>query len=117
MVAAVFGCIFGIFGIFTIGAIFVPLAALCSAVAFLTGIFQLRISVILMALVSSCVTVVAFAVSPSAWLLFASLSGSGHNGTVRNEDPVRKNQALKLPEGYQSDCQTRWIEDAKTICH
>lgn len=73
MVAAVFGCIFGIFGIFTIGAIFVPLAALCTAIAFLTGVFARRVSVLLMSIVSGCVTAIAFIVSPSAWLLFGGI--------------------------------------------
>jgi hypothetical protein len=101
MVAAVFGCIFGILGIFTIGAIFVPLAALCTAIAFLTGVFARRVSVLLMSMVSGCVTVIAFVISPSAWLLFGGillvLSGAARNdGNNLNSaaQPIDSRQAM-----------------------
>ncbi len=81
MAAAVFGCIFGILGIFTIGAIFVPLAALCTAIALLSGVFARQASVLVMAIVSGCVTAIAFIVSPSAWLLFGGILLAMHKAS------------------------------------
>lgn len=116
MVAAIFGCIFGILGIYTIGAVFVPLSALCSIVAFLTGAIQMRAAVILMAVVSSCVTIAAFIVSPSAWLLFAAIFGSGI-GAKHEEGAPRKSATSAPSQADQGDCQSRWIKDATVICH
>ncbi len=96
MVAAIFGCIFGILGIFTIEAIFVPLAALCTAIAFLTGVFAGRASVLLMSIVSGCVTAVAFIVSPSAWFLLGgilvALSGGAQNGDEKTSSVASRTE-------------------------
>jgi hypothetical protein len=42
--AGLFGCIFGVLGIFTLGFVFVPLAALCSFVGLIRGVFGVSAS-------------------------------------------------------------------------
>lgn len=73
MVTAIFGCIFAVLGIFTVGAIFVPLAAVCTLLSLVVGISTGKGGIISMAIVSGCATFVAFIVSPSAWALLAAL--------------------------------------------
>jgi hypothetical protein len=38
LIAGIFGCVLGLLGLFTIGIIFVPLAAICSLVGLLRGL-------------------------------------------------------------------------------
>ena len=78
MAVAVLGCVFGILGIFTIGAIFVPLGILCGLVAVMSGLRHRSLSTVFVAGLCFVLGVVGFAVSPSAWLLLGGLIG----GTV-----------------------------------
>lgn len=66
---AIMGCVFGILGIFTLGVVFVPLAALCAVVSFLGGITTLRFSAVFLGLVAGVLTCWGYFLSPSLWLL------------------------------------------------
>jgi hypothetical protein len=69
MIPAIFGCIFGIFGIFTFGIIFVPLAFLCAIVGLITGIRTGQFSTAFIAVLGGALAVAGFVVSPSLWVL------------------------------------------------
>lgn len=73
LTAGIFGCVFGILGVFTIGIVFVPLAALCSIVGFLRGISAGSASGIGMSLLAAALTVWGFLFSPTLWPVAALL--------------------------------------------
>jgi hypothetical protein len=71
LVASVFGCMFGLIGIFVLAIIFVPLAVLCSAV----GLLQVsRIWIAGVALVGLLLAAAGFATSPTLLLIAGALS-------------------------------------------
>jgi len=90
-VAGLFGCLFGLLGIFTIGLIFVPLAALCAVVGILRGIIggsMLGMGTSLLAGILAGFGVVS---SPSLWLVLAG-------GIIASNPPVaRPTPALPPP--------------------
>jgi hypothetical protein len=69
----VFGIVFGILGILTIGAIFVPLAILCTVCGLLSGLTNLRADVLGLCILSAIVGVIGWVVSPSMWLMTAGI--------------------------------------------
>jgi hypothetical protein len=73
MVLAIFGCIFGILGIFTIGFVFVPLAAMCALFGLLSGIAKRQFSTGVLSILGGVLACVGWAMSPSLWLLTAFL--------------------------------------------
>ena len=77
MVAGLLGCGLGILGIFTLGIIFVPLAALCSVVGIIRGIIGGSGAGIGVSILGIILTVAGFALSPSLWLLVA-VGVAGH---------------------------------------
>jgi hypothetical protein len=58
--AGLWGCVFGLLGIFTVGLIFVPLAALCSIVGFFKGLAGGNMSGIGMSLLAAELAVLGF---------------------------------------------------------
>ncbi len=73
MILAIFGVLFGILGIFTIGIIFVPLAAICATFALVSGIVNGRFTTVLLAFSGGVLTVAGWSMSPSLWVLTAAL--------------------------------------------
>src|SRR5690348_15331318 len=71
---AALGCIFGLLGIFFIGIVFVPLAALCGIIGFVRGIGSGSTTAIGLSLLAGVLCVFGFLTSPSLWL-FVGLSG------------------------------------------
>jgi hypothetical protein len=69
LIAGLLGCVFGVLGIFSLGLVFVPLAALCSFVGFLRGIFGGSASGIGTSLLGAVLCVFGFATSPSLWAI------------------------------------------------
>ncbi|HVC56442.1 MAG TPA: hypothetical protein VND95_10825 [Stellaceae bacterium] len=84
-VAGLLGCMFGILGIFTIGIIFVPLAAVCSLFGLLRGLLGGSPGGIGCSLVGCVLTVWGFVFSPTLWLLV----GAGFLATHSSATPVR----------------------------
>lgn len=69
LLAGIFGCVFGLLGIFTFGIIFVPLAALCGVIGVIRGIAGGSASGIGSSVLAAALAVWGFVVSPSLWLL------------------------------------------------
>lgn len=78
MIPAIFGCLFGVLGIFTVGIIFVPLAGLCALVGLASGLNSHDTGATFMAMVAGALTVAGWMSSPSLWLLTAAMVGSQH---------------------------------------
>ena len=70
LIAGIFGCAFGLLGIFSWGLIFVPLAALCAAIGLFRGIAGRSGVGIGTSILASVLTVWGFIFSPSLWLIF-----------------------------------------------
>ncbi len=68
-IAGALGIGFGLFGIFTIGLIFVPLSVLCSGIGILRGLIARSVIGIGLSLVGGALAFAGFMVSPSLWLL------------------------------------------------
>ncbi len=71
MLAGVFGCVFGLLGIFSVGLLFVPLAAVCSLLGLLRGVAGGSGPGIGVSLLGLVLTAAGFMVSPSLWFLLA----------------------------------------------
>lgn len=66
---AAFGCLFGLLGIFFIGIVFVPLAALCGVIGFVRGISSGSATAIGLSLLAGVLCFFGFLTSPSLWLV------------------------------------------------
>jgi len=78
MIPAIFACLFGVLGIFTVGIIFVPLAGLCALVGLASGLNNHDTGATFMALVGGVLTIAGWMASPSMWLVTAAVIGSQH---------------------------------------
>jgi hypothetical protein len=96
MVPAIFGCVFGVLGILTIGIVFVPLAALCSFIGVISGIGNLRPTAVFVAIIGIVLTIIGWVMSPSMWIL---------TGLVIASD---------LPPNNQRQNTTDWSQQAET---
>lgn len=74
VLAGAMGCVFGILGVFTLGVVFVPLAALCSVIGFVRGVSGGSAAGIGMSLLGALLTIAGFVFSPSLWILFATMT-------------------------------------------
>src|SRR6266446_2083691 len=86
LIAGLLACVFGVLGIFSFGLIFVPLAALCSLVGLLWGVFGGSASGIGTSLLGAVLCVVGFATSPSLWAITAA-------GILASNPPPRSTPA------------------------
>jgi hypothetical protein len=86
--AGVFACLFGILGIFTLGLIFIPLAALCSVIGMLRGLVGRSISGFSISLMGAFLAFVGVVVSPSLWLIVAGflVASQNHRATATPGD-------------------------------
>jgi hypothetical protein len=69
----VLACVFALLSIFTLGIVFVPLAALCCVVGLLLAMLGRSGSGFAISLVGGVLTATGFALSPSLWLLTGGL--------------------------------------------
>jgi len=69
LIAGLLGCVLGLFGIFSIGIIFVPLAAICSLIGLLRGLGAGNGPGIGTSVLGFALTIAGFCVSPSLLLL------------------------------------------------
>ena len=67
MIFGILGIMFGIFGIFTIGLVFIPLGTICTIISLF------RPNGIVIGVISLFTNIMACVVSPTIWLLLASL--------------------------------------------
>ena len=92
MVVAVFGCLFGILGIFTLGIVFVPLAALCAVFGLCNALLNQKTATGLLSVMAGILAVAGFVLSPSLWLASALLLAPIHGGSTA---PVRASDLLR----------------------
>ena len=96
MIASIFACVFGILGIIHLGIVFVPLAALCTAIGVVRSLIIKNYTALFVAILGGILTIIGFIVSPSMWLLTAGLVVSS-NSHVSSEDRQR---SLDPPAQY-----------------
>lgn len=94
LLAGLLGCVFGVLGIFTLGFIFVPLAAVCALVGLLRGVSAFSASGIGTSLLAACLCVAGFATSPVLWGIAGGLLAT--NALTRSP-PVLQQQASAAP--------------------
>jgi len=91
VLAGALGCVFGVLGIFFIGLIFVPLAALCAITGLVRGIGSGSATAIGLSIIAVILCFFGFAVSPSLWVLLGAglLVGliSSHHATPTITEP------------------------------
>jgi hypothetical protein len=96
VLAGVFACVFGTLGIFTLGIVFVPLAAFCSVIGLLLGLGGSG-SGLVISLLGGVLTVTGFVFSPALWLLVGGLlvSSQDHqpNATTKKTDAINSTLA------------------------
>jgi hypothetical protein len=91
----VFACVFGTLGIFTLGIVFVPLAALCSVIGLLLGLGGSG-SGLVISLLGVVLTVIGFVFSPTLWLLVGGLlvSSQDHQPNATTKKTEATNSTL-----------------------
>ena len=75
MMTGIFGSIFAILGIFTFGLLFIPFAMLFSFISLLSSILRPNGMGLMWAILSCILTVLAFVMSPTAWLAALAIFG------------------------------------------
>lgn len=74
IIIAAFGILFGTLSIFTVGVIFVPLAALCAIVALIGSIAQGRFTPAFLAILAFILAGLGVLFSPTLWPLVAAIA-------------------------------------------
>lgn len=77
VLAGIFGCIFGIIGIFAFAIVFVPLAGICAIVGLIRGIVGKSAAGIGTSLLAIMLSVVGYLLSPTLLLITAGLTTAG----------------------------------------
>jgi hypothetical protein len=130
--AGIFGCVFGVLGIFTLGIVFVPLAALCSLIGLLNGLGGNGSGLATSAL-GAFLAAIGFMTSPSLWFLTGGLLLASHNPSpavaappVAVAQPVALSsplaRAVKETETAIAECRTMRLNgvlktyEASAIC-
>lgn len=103
VVAGALGCIFGILGIFFIGLIFVPLAALCAITGLVRGIGSGSFTAIGLSIIAGMLSIFGFMVSPSLWALVGAgllvgLLASNH--ATPSASPSHSYLSMSPPPAY-----------------
>ncbi len=75
LMSGLFGSVFAILGIFTLGLVFLPFAVLFSFVSIIRSISGFSASGFCAAIASSILTFIGFVVSPTTWLVLIGLLG------------------------------------------
>jgi uncharacterized iron-regulated membrane protein len=106
LLAGLFGCVLAILGIFTLGFVFVPLAALCALVGLLRGISGFNATGIGTSLLAACLCVFGLATSPVLLAVVAGLLVT--NAVTRSAPdviPQPQHQASPMPSAQD---QLQW---------
>lgn len=109
VLAGVFGCVFGILGIFTIGIVFVPLAALCTLAALVYGVLGKSVAGIGTFFLSAALTTAGFIFSPSLWIIAGGFLAA--HGINHHDQPIESNSKTytDVPVAQMVDRPTRSI--------
>ena len=73
VLAGLFGCVFGIIGIFAFAIVFVPLAGICAIVGLIRGIVGKSAAGIGTSLLAGALAVIGYVLSPALWVVTAGL--------------------------------------------
>jgi hypothetical protein len=111
ILAGVFACLFGILGIFTLGLVFVPLAALCSVIGMLRGLVGRSISGFSISLMGAFLAFIGVLVSPSLWLVVAGLLAASQSTAT----PGATQAATSTPVTLTRPPATTTDEDPHTL--
>jgi hypothetical protein len=113
--AGLLGCVFGVLGIFTLGILFVPLAAICSLVGLLNGLSG-NGSGLATSVLGAFLTAAGFMASPSLWFLAGGLLVASHNQpSVAANPPVTASSPLTAaPALAQNLLIARAIKEAES---
>jgi hypothetical protein len=116
VIAGVFACIFGTLGIFTLGIIFVPLAALCSVIGLLLALAGRSGSGFATSAIGGVLTSIGFVFSPTLWLLIGGLlvSFQDHppNATTNKTDATRARLSATQPfEGLWAQTKEECLDE------
>lgn len=121
VLAGALGCVFGVLGIFFIGLIFVPLAALCAIIGLIRGIGSGSATAIGLSILAGILCFFGFAVSPSFWLLLgvgllAGLMASHHATPTIAPPPVNPPAAYyAAPPSSAYVTPTKSFDDETTL--
>ena len=88
VLAGILGCVFAVLGIFTLGFLFIPIAALCSLIGLVGGLGRLSIAGIAVSALSTFLTIVGLVSSP-VLLLILGISFVGHSTGARTDDAIK----------------------------
>lgn len=95
VLAGLLGCIFGVMGIFAVGFVFVPLAAVCAAIGLVRGLLGRCAAGVGTSLLAGVLSVFGFILSPSLWLLTATVIAAGSIITSQpSQSPLSSAQHL-----------------------
>jgi hypothetical protein len=122
VLAGLFGCVFGLLGIFTWGLIFVPLSAICALVGSFRGIAGRSITGIGCSLLAGMLAVFGFVVSPSLWVLTGAALLAQHVSTPENAtkrpSTAISHSPTRPPAGYvDPDLPQSSSSDARRSCY
>jgi hypothetical protein len=106
--AGVIACVLAVLGIVVSGIIFVPIAALCAAVALIRALAGGNFAGVGVSVLALVLTAIGFAVTPSLWLLTLALSvASGADRSDAEENAKNERSALARNIDYiASNAQT-----------
>jgi hypothetical protein len=92
VIAGVFGCGFAVLGIFTLGIVFVPIAALCSLIGLVRGASGPSVTGIGISLLGGVLTVAGFVTSPALMLATGGALVASHVASAPVQQPVVQQQ-------------------------
>jgi hypothetical protein len=102
--SGIFGALFAVLGIFSLGLVFLPFAVLFSFVSLVRSASGLSASGFCAAIASSILTIIGFVVSPSTWLVLAGLiaAENGANHSASNPPSPPDSSSLIQTPGAES---------------
>ena len=122
LLAGLFGCVFGLLGIFTFALLFVPLAALCSGIGLLLGTVGRSSSGFGVSLLGCFLTAIGVVVSPSLWVVLGGLlvaanspstparnAPSTATGIAASEPSMAFDKAAREAQSAADECRAKKV--------
>jgi hypothetical protein len=106
VLGGVLGCAFAVMGIFTLGFLFIPIAALCTIIGLLSGIAGSNLSGIAVSALGAVLSLVGLATSP-VLLLLLGISLTGHSAESRTNDSIRTVATATIDEQPRGSAQSQ----------
>lgn len=106
VLTGILGSLFAILGLFMFAILFLPFAILFSLISLLRSVTSPNVSGVMLALVSSVLTVICFVTSPTAILAALAILGiaASSNEPVRSSEPVRTTKQDSLLSCGSAGC-------------